>query len=794
MNQQFDAGEKFALDALDEQAGWQRLYDQLVADVRGEAEVPGYGEGNVGMRMPRKDVLYKVRGKARYAANLSLPGMLHGRFVRSIHPYAKILRIDTSEAEKAPGVHAVITATDMPDEQAYIGAARKDTPFLAKDVVRYVGEPVVAIAAESIEAVDAAVQLVDIEYEPLEPILSPEEALRPDAPKLHPIGNVTVELNLATGDVDAAMAAADLVIEGQYSNAPIEHAYLEAQAGLAFVEPDGRLTVLASTQYPHAHHRNIVQVTGLPDDKVRVIGTVVGGAFGGKTDMTIECALALLALKARRPVKMVLDREEVFSGTTKRHAMKFRHRMGLTKDGRITAIDVDVLCDGGAYTSYSMTVSGRALMHSALPYDVPNVRAHVTTTFTNHVPAGAMRSFGVVKTAFALESQINRAAAKLGMSPIAIRRLNAVRTGSETITGQRLESVGLLQTLDAIEPIYEARRKAKRNGAFPVGLGVACLGYGVGYTGMRNPSTARVELDAGGRVTAYCGTPDIGSGSDTMLAQIAADAAGVSIDRVRVITGDSVRTDDSGPTSASRATYFSGSAMLQAGQEFQQRFAAAIAAKRQLEPRNVRLSGDKVTIGNDAMSFEEACRMLDKDEIEQIRGKATFNPELTLDPKTYRGTPYPTYTFATHLVEIECDEETGGVDVLGYWAAHDAGNIVNPTNAEGQVEGGIVMGLGMALWEKVVREGGFIRNPSYRDYLLPGSRDVPSKIKTIFVTNPDSSGPFGAKGLAEPTIVPVPAAIAGAIHDATGVYPESLPMDRENLFRLFRTARAGDRS
>jgi len=548
-----------------------------------------------------------------------------------------------------------------------------------------------------------------------------------------------------------------------------------------------------STQYPHHHQKQLARVTGLPKDKVRVIQTVIGGAFGGKIDATVEYASSLLAIKTKRPVKMVLEREEVFSSTTKRHAMKIHHRMGLRKDGRIVAIDVDIVCDGGAYTSYSKTVAGRCVMHSSLPYDVPNVRSHVTTAFTNHVPSGAMRSFGIIKVSFATESQINHAAVELGLSPIEIRRMNAVRTGTETITGQPLKDVGFLKTLDAIEPIYLARRRFSRNGNFPIGLGVACLGYGIGYTGIPNPSTARIEVAENGIVTVYCGTPDIGTGSDTVLAQIAADSVGVSIDRIRVVTGDSETTDDSGPTSASRTTYFSGNATLSAGGKFREYFTAAIAAELRIEPRRVKLSNDMVLVGNDLIAFDDACRLLGN-KAAAIRGIATFDPVAMLDFESFRGSPYPTYTFATHLVELEVDEETGSVDVIGYWAAHDAGNIVNPTGAEGQVEGGVVMGLGMALWEKVIREEGYVRNAGYRDYLLPGAKDVPAEIVSIFVNNIDNSGPFGAKGLAEPTVIPVPAAVGAAIYDATGLRPDKLPMDKDSLFGLFQIRRGLDKS
>jgi CO/xanthine dehydrogenase Mo-binding subunit len=787
-----DDGEKFALGSAEEQRRWQSAYRSMIDAMT----TPATGEDALSLRyvgrsLPRNDVLYKVRGKARYAANIALPGMLHGCFVRSPHPYAKIKRVDVAKARALAGVQCVLTAQDISDDRLNVGSLIHDTPILAKDIVRYVGEPVAAIAADTLAIAMAAAELVEVDYEPLTPITTAEEALLPNAPQLHPGGNVTADLQAQSGDVEAALASADVVVEDVYENSAIEHCYLEAQAGISFIDENDVLTLLVCTQYPHFHHKQISRITGLPHEKVRVVQTVIGGAFGGKIDVTIECVTCLMTLKTRRPVKMVLQNEEVFTATTKRHVMKIHHRMGAMNDGRIVALDMNILCDGGAYASYSLIVAGRCVIHTALPYDIPNVRGHIKTVFTNNVTAGAMRSFGVVKLAFATESQINKLAARLGISPIEIRRRNAVVSGSKTITGQILQGVGFKKTLDAIEPIYEARRRAiasedKTTGR-KRGLGIACLGYGIGYSGTRNPSTARLEVRQDGVVIANCGTPDIGTGSDLALAQITAEAAGVNMSRIQVVSGDSTKTDDSGPTSASRTTYFSGNAARLAGIEFRKQFAAVAAAVLKAPPDRVELRDDHLIVNNEHMSFEEACRRIGP-EIDRVKAYGIFDPVAELDFKTFKGDTYPTYTYATHLAEAEVDTQTGRVAPLGYWAAHDAGKIVNPRSAEGQIEGGIVMGLGMALWEKLVRSGGYIQNPSLRDYLVPGIKDAPPTMRAIFVDNSDDTGPFGAKGVAEASLIPVPAAIAAAICEAVGIRPNKLPMDAESVLQLLQAA------
>ena len=795
-------GEKFALGTPEEQAHWQNEYYRIVSEAAertpGDEGEAFDGDGPwVGMRLPRNDALYKVRGRARYAANLSPEGMLHSRFVRSEHPHARILNVDVSKARAAPGVCAVLTATDIAPERLLIGTLTEDTPVLAGGRARFAGEPIVAVAAESAAEADAACLLVDVRYEPLETVLTPEAALAPAAIQLDPEGNVIGDLHHQAGDVEAGLAEADIVLENTFTTEPVDHCFLEPPAGLAFVDPEGVLTVLVCTQYPHYHHRQVARVTGLPMERVRVVQTVVGGAFGGKMDNTVECVIALLALRTGRPVRMIYTREEVFTTTTKRHAMTIRQRLGATRDGRLVALDTEYLADGGAYRSYSLIVGGRCVIHTGMPYRIPNVRAHYVVTFTNHPPSGAMRSFGVVKVAFAIESQLNELADRLGMSPIEIRRINGMVDGERTPIGQTLWDIGFHQTLDAIEPIYEERKRVlaslDENGSGDGdgrkrGLGIACLGYGIGYSGVRNPSTARMRVDADGVVTAFCGTPDIGTGSDVSLAQIAAQTAGIDVRRVRVVSGDSTKTDDSGPTSASRTTYFSGNAAFICGRDFKDQFENAVARRLGVAREQIRLENDRILAGNERMSFEDACRSI-ASEVGDICGYGKFDPDISVSILTFKGNPYPSYTYATHLAEVAVDEELGEVEVVKYWTAHDAGTVVNPTGAEGQIEGGVAMGIGQALWEKMVREDGVTMNPHYRDYLLPGAKDVPYDIECIFVDNKDRTGPYGAKGVAEVSMIPVPAAVASAVTDAVGVRPDHLPMESEYLLRLMEAHR-----
>ncbi len=791
------AGQKFALESAKQQALWQVQFRQIVADVQKQALGPNWTANSsarsIGLPLPRNDVLYKVRGTARYAANISMDGMLYGRFARSQEPHARILNIDVSAAARAPGVHAILTADDILQDRLLVGTHDNDTPILAKDRVRYVGEPIVAIVAESVEQAQQACDLVEVEYESLPVIFTPEEAITAGAYQIdaEAEGNIITEHRHAVGDVDAAFAAADIVLENTFTTEPIDHCFLEAQAGLAFVDSGGTLNLLVSTQYPHFHHEQLARVTGLPMEKIRVIQTVVGGAFGGKIDDTIECASCLLALKTSRPVSMTLTREEVFIATTKRHRLKFRQKLAATRKGHLTALELDILCDGGAYRSYSRVVAGRCVVHAGMPYRFPNLRVHFMTAFTNHVPSGSMRSFGVVKMAFALESHLTELAAKIGISPIEIRKRNGFVDGDATSTGQVLQDVGLLKTLAEIEPVYERRKRelaavhgqGQMNPGRKRGLGVACLGYGIGYSGIRNPSTARLAVSADGFVTAFCGTPDIGTGSDMALTQIAAEALDIDLGRLRVVSGDSTKTDDSGPTSASRTTYFSGNAVCLASEDFKRQFCTAVAEKTGCLPAQVRIDNDRVIVRNEPLAFEQACRLI-ADDVDAIVGYGKFDPDIEVDISTYQGNAYPTYTYGTHLVEIEVDEELGSVDVVRYWAAHDGGVIVNPIGAEGQVEGGIVQGLGMALWEKIVRQEGFIVNPHYRDYLLPGAMDSPGEINVWFVETYDRTGPFGAKGLAEASIIPAPGAIAGAISDAVGVWPRGMPMESEKILEL----------
>ena len=538
-------------------------------------------------------------------------------------------------------------------------------------------------------------------------------------------------------------------------------------------------------------------MTGLPMEKVRVIQTITGGGFGGKLDATVECAASLMALRTKRPVKMTLSREEVFTATTKRHKSEIHQKLGATKDGKLIACDVRILADGGAYRSYSEIVAGRMMVHVGMPYWVPNLRVHLTTAFTNHAPSGAMRSFGVVKVAFANESLMNELATKLGMSPIEIRRINGFADGSETNTGQLLQDVGLHKTFDAIEPIYEARKRELANEANQgrkVGLGVASLAYGVGYTGYPNPAVFTMTAAPDGSLTAHVGTPGFRHWVGTPCSRRSSprrpgyrcrvSVFGVAI-RAPLRTPDPHRPPAS-PISAAMPLISPG--------RISNRSSKLRSPRKSTVPPTMSSSGTTgIRHRNEHIGFDAACALLG-DALADIEGYGKFDPEAGVNLETFRGNPYPTYTYATHLVETEVDDELGAVHVRRYWAAHDIGRVVNPPAAEGQVEGGVAMGLGMALWERVAREDGQTLNPNYRDYLLAGTRDIPPKIEAMFVANEDRTGPFGAKGFAESTLIPAPPALAAAIYEAVGVRPRQLPMDSEYIHGLIHARDGGDGS
>jgi CO/xanthine dehydrogenase Mo-binding subunit len=744
----------------------------------------------IGVNVLKLDAFEKVLGASRYGGDYSIPNLLYLKVVRSDKPHAKIVRIELEEALRVKGVERIFTAKDIPGRNR-IGIIQKDQPVLALDRVRYVGDPIALVAGETVEATEEASRKIKVTYEELPFIKTPEEALQPFAPPIHEKGNLLVEFNLVKGDIQVGFKEAEVIIEKTYTTTWVDHAYLEPDGGVAYWDEEERLVIICPTQNVHYDQREVASFLNLPIERVRIIQPTTGGAFGGRLDITIQCFLALAAFHLKRPVKMVYTREEVFQVISKRHPLKIHYRSGARKDGRLTAVEVEILGDTGAYASYGTTVAIRAAVHATGPYQVPHVKVRSRMAYTNNPWSGAMRGFGVPQIAFAHESQMDLLAQALKMDPLEIRKINALQIGSETATGQVLRaSVGIRKTLERIE---EWRRRVS---PYPLdskrpfirrGIGIGSMWYGIGNTGMANPSTAQIELSPNGEIKLYIGVADIGQGSDTVLLQIASEALGVELKEIQLIRADTFLTTDTGATSASRQTYITGNAILNAIGNLKKRVLQEASSLLNEVENDLFVEDGLVKHrqkGCVVLPIQEVARRTGK----SIRGEGYFDPETTrLDPETGQGSPYATYAFATHLAEVEVDIETGKVKVLRVVACHDVGRAIHPNNVIGQIIGGVAMGVGFALMEEY--DPG--RTISFVNYLIPTSKDIPEVIP-ILVEDQEPSGPFGAKGVGEPALIPSAPAILNAIADAIGERIYHLPANLERVLEAVQKAKKED--
>ena len=739
----------------------------------------------------RTDALAKVLGKTQFAGDIKLPGMLEAKILRSNVPHAVIKAIDIAQAQKMPGVHAVLTGWDIPASNSH-GIIIKDEPVLATDKIRKVGEPLALVVAEGPETAKRALEQIVVRLEELPAIFDPEEAMKPGAPWVHEGGNIQSVRKIRKGDVDRAFAMADIVVENIYRTQLAEHAYIEPEAGIGYMDGD-ILVLMVSTQNPHFDRREVARNLCLPLHKVRVIQAPTGGGFGGKLDVSVQVYLGLAVLKTGRPVRMVFERAESMQSSTKRHPFIIDYKTAATKEGKLLAVDVRIIGDTGAYASYGPGTLTRSAVHATGPYEVPNVKVDSYAIYTNNPTAGAMRGFGVQQLAFAHEQQMDLVAEKAGITPYEVRIINALRVGSTTATGQILESsVGIGATLEIAQnntPKILKRANNLQSGAKRRGIGYGCMWYGIGNTGSANPSSAFVDWMDDGTVHLMVGAADIGQGSNTVLAQIVAEELGVEFNDVLVIAADTLVTPDAGPTSASRQTYISGNAVLLAAREAKKvllQEAASIlgtsAEKLVLKNRQVFLAEGQGL--NMALSdLIAGCRKKGK----PISGHGWWNPKTSaLDPDTGRGAPYGTYAFATQIVEVEVDTGTWQVDVLNIIAAHDVGRAVNPQQVEVQVEGGSVMGLGYGLYEQVIVDNGKLTTPNLATYLIPTAKDTPH-IHPFVVEEPAGTGPYGAKGVGEPALIPTAAAIANAICDALGIRFTELPITPQRIIAMAST-------
>jgi selenium-dependent xanthine dehydrogenase len=735
----------------------------------------------VGHDLPRPDARAKVTGRATFAADLYFEDMLFAKVLRSEYPHAKILSVDTERAKALPGVAAVITADDVPGEKNH-GLARLDWPVLAYDKVRYLGDAIAVVAAESEAIATEALKLIEVGYEPLTVVASAAAALEPDAPLVHEEGNILEHIRLRRGDVEKGFAEADVIVEQEYRTPFGDHLFLEPEAAVGLLDGEGRVVVYVGSQIPFSDRAQTAASLGLPQDRVRVIQTKVGGAFGGKEDIAGQIHVALLARITGRPVKLVYTREESMVSHPKRHACVIRLKTGATSDGALTAAEVRILGDSGAYASLGPYVMTRAATHSLGPYAVPNAKVDCYAMYTNNPPAGAYRGFGAPQAHFAAETQMDILSKKLGIAPLELRRKNALRVGSVTVTGQKLrESVGLVETIDRVE---EAKKAAAPKGAPGPGKrrgwGVACAYKNVGLGGgVADTAGAEVELLDDGRAQVRAGAAEVGQGIVMVLAQIVAEELGVDYDKIDVLVGDTELTPDGGATTASRQSYISGNA-------------ARLAARRLRETLS-RVAGEELNASPDSLHFEagqvrggdgKSIPLREVIRLAAAEGHPLVASEVYTPPKTVplgqEGDMHFAFGYATQAAEVEVDINSGEVDVLRVIAAHDVGSTVNPLGVEGQLEGGVVMGLGFALMEDFTMDGGVPEKRSLTKYRIPTTRHMPEMIP-IIVQHPTADGPYGVKGVGEITSIPTAPAITNAIYDAVGVRILSLPATPERI-------------
>ena len=727
----------------------------------------------IGQSVKRIDALGKVTGETPYPGDIDMDGQLWLKIKYSDRAHARVVSVDTLIAKELPGVVAVFTSLDVPVNE--YGLTKKDQPVICgpggdiegTDIVRCYMDHVAIVVAENEEIAAHAVDLIDVTYEDLPTVFDADTALTDDAPQLHhdSPNNIIDHFLIRKGDMDAGWAQADVVVEGEYRTTWQEHAYLQPEAGLGYIDEGGRVTVVVAGQWTHEDQEQISHALGLPEEQVRVIYPAIGGAFGGREDMSVQIVLALAAWKLKRPIKTLWSREESILGHHKRHPVTVRTKWGARATGEIVAVEAELVGDAGAYNYTSNKVMGNANLMATGPYVIPNCHIDTYTVYTNNIPCGAFRGFGAPQALFAAESQVNKLAEKLGMDAVEIRRRNCLYEGAILSVGTPLpEGVSMPEVIEACgresywqqnsNDIWE--RVPKRESSTPYkrrGIGFAAGYKNVGFSfGYPEQSWATVELHGNTEIEEVVirqAGADVGQGLHTVLVQMVAEAAGVGMDQVRLIVSDTAHTQTAGSASASRLTFMAGNALKGATEK-------ALAEWR---------SEERPAIG----TFQ-------------------YRPPKTTpyDPETGKSEPNFAYGYVAQAIEIEVDIETGQIEVIEVVCANDVGKAVNPQQVQGQIEGAVVQALGYALTEYLVMEEGRIKNPYLSTYIIPTVLDVPLNVKSVILEYPDPIGPWGARGMAEMPFLPIVPAIAAAIHDATGVWMDSQPFTPDKVVQALR--------
>ena len=748
----------------------------------------------VGQNVTRIDAVAKVTGEAKYPGDLVMPNMAHMKILFARRPHAIVKAIDTSQAEQAPGVIAIFTAKDVPNNE--YGLIIPDQPVLVGpgsnkewgDRVRFIGDQVALIVAETEKQAERARDLIAVDYEDLPVITDPREAMKDGALQLHPDkpGNILQHFRIRKGDVDSVWDKCDVIVEGEYHTPFQEHAFLQPEAGLAYIDEQGRVTVQVAGQWTHEDQEQIEHALKLPKDQIRVIYPAIGGAFGGREDMSVQIVLALAAWKLGRPVKIVWSREESMIGHHKRHPMHLKAKWGARSDGKLLAAEVEVISDAGAYAYTSTKVQGNCTLCCTGPYDIPNVKVDTYSIFTNNIPGGAFRGFGGPQGEFEAEMQMHLLAEKLGLDPVELRAKNVLREGSILSVGTPIpKGVSMTSVMEkcALEagwrkspakveftqssqelnpsqglayPSQEWQRPSKVSSTDPAkryGLGFA-IGYKiVGFSfGAPEQSTARIELRGATEIEEailYHAGADCGQGAHSAMAQMAAEALGVPFAKVRVIASDTTTSGNSGSASASRLTFMSGNSI---------RGAAELALKKWQDE--------------------------ERPAVAEYAWKA---PKTTpYDPETGKSEPNFAYGYVAEAVEVEVDVETGHVRVVRVWCADDVGQAINPAQVRGQIEGAIVQAQGYAITENFQVKEGQVLTPYLSNYLIPTVFDIPQEVHSLILEYPDPIGPYGARGMGEMPYLPFAPAVCAAVKDAIGIWFNEFPLTPDRVLKALK--------
>ncbi len=743
----------------------------------------------------RPDAIEKVNGKALFTDDLVFDGMLHARVKRSDYPHAILKNLDVEKARALPGVVCVLTAADIPGEQNH-GLVIYDWPALVRigERVRYMGDALAIVAAESEAIAAQALTLIEAELSPLEVVDNPVRAREEDAPKLHESGNLLKHIKVRKGDVEEGFADADLVLEKTFYTQTTDHAFLEPECSIARPTEDGRMEIYVGSQIPYADRHQVARALGWPEKGVRVLGQLMGGGFGGKEDIAGQIHAALLADATGRPVKLLFDRQESLLVHPKRHATQITVKVGAKQDGHLTAVRTELYGDTGAYASLGEKVMGRATAHSSGPYEMPHMRADCYAMYTNNPPAGAFRGFGALQGQFAIENMMDHLGEALEIDPVELRRINALQVGSTTNTGQILrESTGLMECIEKVDS--EMRRLAKEDGyespfsSYPVPSTphlVRSWGFAVGYKntgfggGAPDKAGAEVELYSDGTLEVRTSSAELGQGLVTVLQMVAAEEFAMSPERVKVLVMDTDLTPDGGPTTASRQTYVTGNAARYAAKTLKEAIASTLAEKYDQPPDQIRFVEGLAQVNGHKVPLGDAVALMKAEGREPRVMYEYWAPET--QPLGEGGDMHFAFSFAAQAVEVEVNTRTGEVSVPRVIVANDVGKALNPLGLQGQIEGGVVMGVGHALTENYIIEGGVPFTDRLARYRMPNITQTPEIISFI-VEHPTEDGPYGAKGVGEIVSIPTIPAIANAIYNAVGVRINSLPVDQELIVR-----------